>query len=90
MYSYLKDTDECSKTAKSIKNNVIKKDIKHKNYKDVLFNNKQVYHKMKTIRIHRHRLGSYEINKISLGCFDNKYYLHDSGIYSYGYGHYEI
>ena len=28
MYSYLKDTDECGKTAKGTKKNVIKKDIK--------------------------------------------------------------
>ena len=49
MYSHLKDTEECGKTAKGIKNNAIKKDIKHEKYKDVLFNNKQVYHKMKTI-----------------------------------------
>ena len=49
MYSYLKDTDEYGKTAKGIKKNVIKKDIKHENYKDVLFNNKQVYHEIKTI-----------------------------------------
>ena len=90
MYSYLKDTDECGKTAKGIKKNVIKKDIKHKNYRDVLFNNKQVYHKMKTIRSQRHQLGSYEINEISLSCFDNKRYLHDNGIYSYVYGHSEI
>ena len=68
-----------------------KKDIKHENYKDVLFNNKQVYHKMKTIRSQRHQLGSYEINKISLSCFDDKRYPHDNGIYSsYAYGHYEI
>ena len=43
MYSYLKDTNECGKTAKGIKKNVVKKDIKHDNFKDVLFNNKQVY-----------------------------------------------
>ena len=55
MYSYLKDTDECGKTAKGINKNVIKKDVKHENYKDVLFNNKQVYHKMKTIRSQRHQ-----------------------------------
>ena len=28
MYSYIKDTNECGKTAKGIKKNVIKKDIK--------------------------------------------------------------
>ena len=43
MYSYLKDTDECGKTAKGIKKNVKKKDIKHENYKDVLFNNRLAY-----------------------------------------------
>ena len=43
MYSYLKDTDECGETAKGMKN--VKKDIKYEDYKDVLFNNKQVYHK---------------------------------------------
>ena len=90
MYSYLKDTNECGRTAKGIKKNVIKKDIKHENYKDVLFNNKQVYHKMKMIRSQRHQIGSYEINKTSLSCFDDKRYLHNNGIYSYAYGHYEI
>ena len=60
----------------------MKKDIKHENYKDVLFNNEQVYHKMKTTQSQRHQLGSYEINKISLSSCDDKHYLHDNGIYS--------
>ena len=64
MYSYIKDTNERGKTAKGIKKNVITKDIKHDNYIDVLFNRKQTYHKMKTIRSQDHQLGSYEINKI--------------------------
>ena len=58
MYSYLKDTDECGKTAKGIKKNVIQKDINHENYKHVLINKKQVYHKMKTVRSQRHQSGS--------------------------------
>ena len=67
--------------------NVIKKEIKHNDYKDVLLNNKQIYHKMKTIRSSDHQIGSYEINKISLSCFDDKRYLHENGIDSYAYGH---
>ena len=90
MYSYLKDTNDCGKTVKGIKKNIIKKDIKHENYKNVLFKNKQVYHKMKTIPSQRHQLGSYEINKTSLSCFDDKQYRHDNRIYSYTYSHYEI
>ena len=46
--------------------------IKHEDYKDVLFNNKQMHHTMKTIRSKNHQLGSYELNKVSLSCFDDK------------------
>ena len=44
-----------------------------------LTNNEQMHHKMKTIRSQRHQLGSYEINKVSLSCFDDKRYIHDNG-----------
>lgn len=64
MYSYLKDNDKGGKTAKGIKKAVIKKNIKHEDYKNVLFNNKQIYHRMKTIRSSNHHLGSYELNKV--------------------------
>ena len=90
MYTYIKDNQKESKTAKAIKKNIIKNNIKHENYKDVLFNNKQIYHKMKTIRSDKHQISSYEINKISLSCFDDKRYILDDGIHSYAYGNYKI
>ena len=90
MYSYMKDDMKGGKTAKGIKKNVIKKDIKHEDYKNVLFNNEQIHHKMKTIRSEKHQLGSYELNKISLSCFDDKRFIHENGITSYAYGHYKI
>ena len=90
MYSYIKDNQTGGKTAKGIKKNVIKNVIKHENYKDTLFNNKQMYHKMKTIRSQNHQLGSYEINKVSLSCFDDKRYILDNGIKRYAYGYYLI
>ena len=90
MYSYIKSDEKGGKTAKGIKKNVIKNNIKHKDYKNVLLNNEQLHHKMKTIRSQRHLLGSYEINKVSLNCFDDKRYIHDNGISSYAYGHYKI
>ena len=90
MYSYIKDDRTGGKTAKGIKKNVIRSDIKHKNYKQTLFNNEQMYHKMKTIRSNNHQLGSYEINKVSLSCFDDKRYLLADGISSLAYGHYLI
>ena len=90
MYSYVKDNEQTARTAKGIKKQVIIKDIKHEDYKNVLFNNEQIHHKMKTIRSEKHQLGSYELNKISLSCFDDKRFIHENGITSYAYGHYQI
>ena len=90
MYSYVKDNEQTARTAKDIKKQVIIKDIKHEDYKNVLFNNEQIHHKMKTIRSEKHQLGSYELNKISLSCFDDKRFIHENGITSYAYGYYQI
>ena len=86
----MKDNLKGGKTAKGIKKNIIKKNITHENYKETLFNNKQMYHKMKTIRSQNHHLGSYEINKVSLSCFDDKRYIQEDGMTSFAYGHYNI
>ena len=90
MYSYMKDNQKGRKTAKGIKKSVIKNEITHDNYKNILLSREQMYHKMKTIRSEKHQLGSYEINKVSLSCFDDKRYIHENGITSYAYGHHEI
>ena len=90
MYSYIKDNQEEERTAKGIKKNVIKQNLKHQDYKETLFNMKQMHHKMKTIRSQNHQLGSYEINKVSLSCYDDKRYILEDGIHSYAYGHYLI
>ena len=49
MYSYVKDNEKGGWTAKVIKKNVIKNNIKHEDYKNVLLNDEQLHHKMKTI-----------------------------------------
>ena len=55
---------------------VIKTHIKHEDYKNVLFNNKHMHHKIKFIRSQNHQLGSYAINKVSFSCFDDKRYMY--------------
>ena len=90
MYSYIKDNKKGGKTAKGIKKKINKNEIKHEDYKSVLLQNKQIHHTMKTIRSSEHQLGSYELNKVSLSCFDDKRYISKDGITSYVYGHYEI
>ena len=43
---------------------------------------------MKTIRSEYHQVSSYEVNKISLSCYDDKRYILCVGITSYAYGHF--
>ena len=47
-------------------------------FKDTLFNKIVVRHKMKRIQSKNHKLGTDEINKTSLSCFDDKrFFLND-------------
>ena len=86
----LKVPTKNEKTAKGIRKYVIKKEITHENYKDCLFNRKQILHKMNTIRSVNRQIGSYKLNKISLSCFDDKRYILHDGCKSLAYGHYKI
>ena len=49
--------------------------ISCKEYKDALLNKKCLRHFMNRI----HKIGTYEINKISLSCFDDKIYIENNG-----------
>ena len=75
------------KKAKGINKNVAK-NIRHKEYFDVLFNRNLIRHKMKRIQMKLHRIGTYDVCKISLSCFDDKrYILYDDSINSLTYFH---
>ena len=49
-------------------------------FKVALFNEKVVRQKMKRIQAKKHKIGTYEIDKISLSCFDDKRYVLDDGV----------
>ena len=55
-----------------------------------LFNTKIVRHKMRRIQCKKHKLGPYEINKISLLCFDDKGFVLEDGIHMLPYFHKDI
>ena len=55
------------KKAKGVNKNVVK-NIRHKEYVDVLFNQNFIRHKMKRIQSKVHRIGTYDVCKISLFC----------------------
>ena len=45
---------------------------------------------MRRIQNKKHKLGTYEINKISLLCFDDKRYVQDDSINTPAYFHIDI
>ena len=60
---------------------------KFNEFKDVLFNKKIIRHKIKRIQAKKHKIGTYEIDKISLSCFDDKRFVLDDGVHTLAYFH---
>ena len=54
-------------------------------FKDTLFNKKVVRHKMKIIQSKKHKIGTYEVNKILLLYFDDKRLNLDDDIHTFAY-----
>ena len=78
MYSYLLNDNSEHKRGKGVNRNVVAT-ISHNEYKDILFNKNCLRHSMNRIQSKDHRIGTYEINKISLSCFDDKIYIQNNG-----------
>ena len=48
---------------------------------------KIIIHQMKRIQAKKHKIGTYEIHKISLSCFDDKRQVLDDGVHTLAYFH---
>ena len=75
MYSYLHNSKH--KKAKGVNRNVVAT-ISDSKYKDVLLNKKCLRHSMNRIQSKDHKIGTHEINKISLSYLDNKIYIQNN------------
>ena len=87
MYSYLVNDNSEYKRAKGVNKSVVAT-ISHNEYKDVLLNQKCLRRMTNRIQIKDHKIGTYEINKISLSCFDDKIYTQNNGcdgLLAFGY-----
>ena len=80
MYSMKNIDGEESNTAKGV--NIA---IGFNEFKDTLLNKKVLRHKMRRIQGKKLKMGTYEINKISLSCFDNKKFVLNDGIHTLAY-----
>ena len=85
MYLLINVNDEEVTKAKGVN-----KKIRHKEFFYVLFNKKVIRHNMKRIQSKLHRIGSYDVCKISLSCFDDERYILADGINSLAYFHKDI
>ena len=59
-------------------------------FKNIFFNKKIRRYKMRGIQAKNHKLGTYEINKISLSCFDGKRFILNEGIHTLPYFHKDL
>ena len=59
-------------------------------FKDTLFNKKIIRYKMRRIQSKKHKMGTYEINKVSLLCLDDKRFLLNNGIHTLAHFHKDL
>ena len=74
MHLFLVDDSSEHKKEIGVNKNVVAT-VSHGEYKDVLWNNECLRHLMIRIQSKNHKIRIYEINKISLSCFDDKIYI---------------
>ena len=77
MYSIKKIDGKEHNTAKEVSITTEFDEFKH-----VLFTKRIIRQKMKRIQSKKHKLETYEIDEISLLCFDDKRYVLDDGIHT--------
>ena len=78
MYSILKaDEKKNIKKAKGVKKSVVKKQIRHEQYKETLFGTEQLWHGMNILRSEGHEIYGMYVNKILLSPFDSKHWIAD-------------
>ena len=85
-YSYLDDYGNDHKKAKGTKKCVIKQKLMFQNFKDCLFNNKNVYRSQQRFKSYNHDVYTEEVNKIALSSNDDKRLQTFDGITTYPYG----
>ena len=85
-YSYLDNDGNNHKKAKGAKKCVIKQKLMFQNFKDCLFNNKNVYRSQKRFKSYNHDVYTEEVNKIALSSNDDKRLQTFDRITTYPYG----
>ena len=87
MYSFKTEDGKEKKTRKGIKKSVLKKEVKHQDFKDCLIEKKDYQHTMLGFRSQQHQLFTIKQTKKSLSPLDDKRYILSDGYTTRAYGH---
>ena len=89
MYSLLAYDGEEKKTAKGVCRSVIRKQLKHIMYREVLQQGTYTHATMLRIRAQAHQLYTEKLRKVALSAYEDKRYVLDDGISTLAHGHYK-
>ena len=81
IYSYLVNHGSKHKKAKGMNRNLVEKITHNKNKYRCFLKSKCSRHSMNRIQNKNHKIGTYEINKIYLSCFDEEIYIQNNLYY---------
>lgn len=87
MYSMKLEDCKEKKTGKGIKKSVLKKEIKHQDFKDCLFMRQEHEHSMVNFHSQRHQLFTIKQTKKYFSPFDDKRYIFEDGYITRAHGH---
>ena len=87
MYSIFEANGDNTKKAKGVKKYVVKKHVRHNQYREALFEKTTFHHSMNVLRSERHRIYGQHLHKVSLSPFDSKRWIAENGVETLAYGH---
>ena len=90
LYSMLFNDNTQKRTAKGLNRSVLKNNIDHSHYLDVIDKNNTYLCKMRRIQSREHHLKTIELSKLIFTSFDDKRYIFDDGISTLPFGHYKL
>ena len=90
LYSFVMDDGGETKKCKGIKKQVVKRSIRHEDYKTCLTTGKELLRKQNILRSYEHEVYTEEVNKVALSALDDKRYILSDGMDTLAWGHYKI
>ena len=92
MYSMMPMEGDKKATAKGVSHKITKRELKHKDYRDCLLNNEEMYHAHVNITHVHHQLQTASTLKKSLSPFNDKKWIEKDGdvFKTYSFGHKDI